>query len=163
MNIAKDDEYQRAIDASWRILEYRQRSVRELKDKLVQKGFSEPAIKAVIARLLELGYINDEQFAAQRFLSLQKSGKGPDIIRADLKKKGIDSSTIAKVMEENKLNSDDEVEQVKYLARRKLKQLKDLPPAIAYRRIGGFLARRGYSVDTIRHVLRLLLKNEEET
>ena len=61
-----------------RLLSLRARSRRELKVALARKGFAEPQQEAVLARLGELGYVDDVRFAQDRASALLRSGRlGP--------------------------------------------------------------------------------------
>ena len=57
------DETKKAKDAAYRFLSYRQRSKKELIDKLKEKKFSDNTIEDVVHGLEEYNYINDADFA----------------------------------------------------------------------------------------------------
>lgn len=79
-----------AFAAALRLLGVRQRSVFELGRKLRDKGFPEEDVKSAVERLLNAGYLNDEEFARSlaRSRATYKSW-GPAKITQDLILRGI--------------------------------------------------------------------------
>ncbi|WDT82211.1 MAG: regulatory protein RecX [Candidatus Manganitrophus sp.] len=55
----------RAKQSAYRLLSYRDRSVKEIETKLAEKGYSEEIIAEVIASLKEANYLDDDRFARQ--------------------------------------------------------------------------------------------------
>ncbi len=71
-------------------------------------GEAEPDLDAVVDRMAELGYVDDDAFAAARAGSLQRRGFGPMRVRAALLAAGIDSDTsrsLAECSEEDALEA----------------------------------------------------------
>jgi len=67
-----------AMQLALRLLSLRARSRRELKLALDRRGFAEPQQEAVLARLGELGYVDDVRFARDRASALLRGGRlGP--------------------------------------------------------------------------------------
>lgn len=86
--------YEHAI----RLLARRAYSRRELGIKLRRKG-SVAATSAVLDRLTELGYLNDEQYAWQRAVHRRLSSAwGDRRIRLDLKRRGLDARIVARTV-----------------------------------------------------------------
>ncbi len=154
--ILKEDEKRRAISASFNLLSFSQRSRKELAGRLKLKSFSPQAVSHALDRLAELGYLNDNVFS-RNLLNLRRSqGKGSELIKFEMKRKGISNEVINEVFRDNPLSAETEAEEVLPLARKKLSLMRGLTKEVAARRLMGFLARRGFSVDTARAVLRLL-------
>ncbi len=65
-----------------------------MRDRLKEKGFEEEAIEDTIAKLLELGYLNDEDFVIAYINYGFGRGKGIRLIRYELHTKGVDNNTI---------------------------------------------------------------------
>ena len=101
-----DSERLRAIAIRYveRYQTTRQRLRRLLQQKLRQRGWAEgqaaPDLDALVSRLAELGYVNDEAFAEARARSLSRRGFGRARIAADLLAAGIDADTRQKLLEE---------------------------------------------------------------
>jgi len=98
--IKNHDEYFAGKKIALNFLSYRQRSEKEVRDKLKGKKISESNIENVINKLKELKYINDEQFA-KMFLESKLFNKpqGKRLIQMKLAGKGIDKEVIEKCYE----------------------------------------------------------------
>jgi regulatory protein len=71
------------------LLTLREHSAKELKDKLGRKFESVELIEEAIASLIEQNLQSDERFA-QAFVAMrQRQGKGPLIIKMELREKGV--------------------------------------------------------------------------
>jgi regulatory protein len=130
-----------AMGRALTLLGYRSRSRQEVWQRLGQHGYIEEAIELVIARLEELGYLDDEQYA--RDLAREKSHKyGPRRIYGDLRKGGIDETTAWNIVEEEFAGRSEVEEAFEAAARRYNSREGSTAQA---RRVYGFLMRRGYS------------------
>jgi regulatory protein len=160
--VFSEEEKRRALEYAIKLFTIRSRSAWELRQRLKEKEFSESAISHAAGRLSDLGYLNDERFASDRANYLMAKGYGPELIRAELKRKGIAADIITDVLARFRERPEAEIERVEEIARRKLKAMKDVEPAAAAHRLTGFLVRRGFSIDSIRHVLRELLNEQKD-
>jgi len=80
----------KAMNAAYRLLAYRDRSVTEIRERLKQKEFQPAVIGSVVEELTSLGYLDDEKFARSWAGSLARNKKvGPRYILNALAKKGI--------------------------------------------------------------------------
>ncbi len=137
-----------AMGRALNLLGYRSRSRQEVRRRLGQHGYVEEAIELVIARLEELGYLDDEQYA--RDLAREKSRKyGPRRIYGDLRKGGIDEATAWNIVEEE-FAGRSEVEEASEAAARRYNSREG--STAQARRVYGFLMRRGYSAEVCAEV-----------
>ncbi len=140
--------YDRALN----MLAFRARSVAELRKQLLRKGEPVEAAEAAIARLLELGLLNDADFALN-FARLKLTGAGASRYRIvqELGRKGIAKPMVEEALdaleESDGLNASDSIHRV---ADKKWRTLSKLDEVTARRRLYGFLARRGFNPDEIR-------------
>lgn len=145
-----DDEHERAYQSALHFLGARPRSSAEVQRNLREKGFDDELIAASIARLLEHGYLNDEEFARywldNRSRFRPRSAKA---IRYELRQKGVERDAIESALEEL-----DEDAAAWDAAASKLARLRDLPRDEFEQKLGGFLARRGFSYETSRRVVQ---------
>ena len=101
----EDHTLEKAKQKAFRLLSVRGRSTKELRFRLKEKGFEEPVVEKVIARLLDLKYLDDESFAREwtRNLAVNRL-YGNKKIEVSLLEKGIDrkliEQSIARVREE---------------------------------------------------------------
>lgn len=152
--IARAEEVRRAADACLRLLEVRPRAKREFEERLRQKGYEAEVISEAIAALARWGWVDDAQFAAQWVQSRSRAHPaGARRLRAELAQKGIAREEIEQAVAA--VTDEDELA----LARRALaKKLRALPAEKdarreEWRRLAGFLQRRGFGWDTIKKTL----------
>ena len=149
-----DKEHTRAKNAAYRFLTYRPRSRAEIESKLVDKGFNDAIIAAVLADLARLGYVNDLQFAHDWTRGrIRLRGFGRRRIEQELKHKGIGGEIIRDVFAEV-FSGETEIEAAKHVAEKKLSTMKTLDRLTRRRRLAGFLERKGFSFEIIRTVLK---------
>lgn len=151
-----EEEQAKAKNQALRYLGYRQRSEKEIRDKLNKSEFSEDIIENTISYLKEYNLVDDLEFAksfAKDKINLNDFG--PQRIRHELYRKGISNEIIEKVLEEGK---DDEYNRALALGKKKLPSYKNDDRNAKYRKLGGYLQRKGYSYDCVSKVLRELVK-----
>lgn len=157
--VLKSEEEKRVINSALNLLSYRQNSIQELYTKLKRKGYEEEYIIKAIEFCKERDYLNDKSYAENYIKDKTYLNKYGEIrIRYDLIKKGISKDIIDEVLD---LDFDDEYSRALELAEKKVKSYgKDDKNAI-YRKLAGFLQRKGYSYDVVSKVLREVLDGIE--
>ncbi len=148
-----------AIRYAYKLLSYRDRSKKELADKLKWKGFSEEIIQQTINHLSEKGFINDTALA----LSLRRIAEDARLlgnrgVRIFLQRRGIPEELIRDVFTGD--DSDETVRANKVVSK-KLKSIENYPDAEIMKKMWRFLARKGYSFHTINKILRHFKIKEE--
>jgi regulatory protein len=144
--LAHADARRRAIESALRLLSYRPRSERELRERLARKGFDWRVVRATLARLRELGYLDDAAFA--RFWTETRQAYRPRsrrLAESELRRRGIGREEAEAATAEI---SDEEA--AYEAARRRLAALAGLEYARFRERLGGFLTRRGFSYGVAR-------------
>jgi len=144
-----------AYEAALTSLDYCARSARELTNALRRKGYVEPAVEAVMARLGETGLIDDAGYA-RRMAEVQSTKPvGLYAFKRKLKAKGISDEDA----EEALAAFDDEQQRAAALeaAQRLYRKYEALPPREARAKLSQALARRGFSWDAIEGVIDELL------
>jgi regulatory protein len=158
--LLKEDETKKAITAALNLIAYRPRAAGELRTKLREKGYSPEAIDAAVNRMQELNYLDDEAFAERWIASRQQTRpRSERMLKQELAQKGIDRETIEQSLEEAGV---DEFGDALELARKKFDSMSLLDRDVRFRRISGFLGRRGYGFDVIRRVMDTLEAPGEE-
>jgi regulatory protein len=142
----------RSYDRALNMLALRARSSRELARSLVRKGEERAHVDWAIARLQEQGLLDDAAFARAFTRSKVVGGRqSRRRVEQDLARKGVPRTVageaIDDVFEEEAIDQRAIVEEA---ARKKLRSLSGLDPAVQRRRLYAFLARRGYDLDDIR-------------
>lgn len=129
-----------------RLLTARARSRAELIGKMAKHGYPDEVAEAVLSRLVSVGLVDDEDFAAQWVRSRHMySGKGKRALAAELRTKGVDAEVIAAALDG--IDAGAERGRAEQLVERKLRRevLAEGDDPKVMRRLVGMLARRGYS------------------
>ena len=107
----------------------------------------------------ERNYINDRLYAESFIQDKTNLNKyGSNKIRYDLISKGVSKDIIDEALD---LNPDEEYERAFELAHKRIKSYKNDDKKAIYRKLGGYLQRRGYTYDIVSKVLRQILEELE--
>lgn len=129
------------------LLNYRARSVHELRGKLLDAEFEAEVIDEVIADLERADLLDDEKFAHEWvYQRHNRRGKTRLVLDHELADKGI--SPVIRAQALDQIDDDDEAELAQALATKKAKKVKRIDDRSGYdkelRKIVGVLARRGF-------------------
>ncbi|MCG3161134.1 MAG: Regulatory protein RecX [Acidobacteria bacterium] len=142
--------YERTFERALNLLSYKPRSRAEMRARLMEKDWSdETVVDQVIARLEELGYLNDEQFAAN-FASSRLTAKplGRTRLRRDMQRKKLSSETIESALDEA-YDQQSEEELIQRAINKRLR-LKGAPTTREEtKKLFDYLIRRGFSYDLV--------------
>ncbi|MBF0328216.1 MAG: regulatory protein RecX [Nitrospirae bacterium] len=149
-----EDTLAGALKYAYRLLAKRDRSLKELREKLLEKGFSTASAEEAVRRLEDEGYLNDRKTAeAFKRYALNNKHLGRFGIKAFLVKMGIGED----LADELSGQDGEYIETAKLLAENKLKMLKKCDGDTKRRRIYGLLARRGFDSETIGNIIKSLV------
>jgi regulatory protein len=154
------DEQSKAVNSALLLLTTRPRSIKEIRTRLKQKGYSEPAIDAAIEKAEGWNYVDDEAFA--RFWVENREAnrpRGRRLLEQELRDKGVDREIVRNAIDEAGIN---EIEAATELARAKMRSYAKLEPEVARRRLAGFLARKGYNFDVVKPAIAAAMDDELE-
>lgn len=147
----------RAYLSAARMLGARAKSTLELKQSLRRKGNDPEAIDFAINRLLELGLLNDTEYAAMAARSIIRSKPaGRRFIEAKLRLKGIDRQIITETLDQQLQGTNPYEEALKLGERFDRSITSTLEPEVRKRRLVGRLARRGFDYDIVRRVVETI-------
>src|SRR4051812_43378511 len=150
--LAREAAQLKTYDRALNMLAFRARSSTELARSLVRKGEEKACVDWTVERLKEHGLLDDSAFA-QSFTRAKVLGakQSRRRVQQDLARRGVNravsDAAIDTVFEEEGVDQRAIVEEA---ARKKLRGLRALEPAVRRRRLYAFLARRGYDADDIR-------------
>jgi regulatory protein len=129
-------------DRALRLLAVRSRSRYELRSRLVRAGYESEEVDGAISDLEGVGLVDDERFARELAEHKRRRGMGRRAGLAALRSKGVDRDLAERTVDE--VQPEDDADLAFELARGRLERLPALPPDVVYRRLVGFLIRRGY-------------------
>lgn len=134
--------YQRAI----KLITYRDRSIAEIRQSLHQNQIPEEIIENVINRLGENGLLDDKRFANLWIENRNEfRPRSHRMLTLELQKKGISEDIISQVLE----NTTADEELAHKAAQKQIRRYMTLEWQDFRRKLGSFLARRGFSYETV--------------
>lgn len=158
-SLLHDEMYMKAKNKALSILSKSDQSEKKLREKLLN-DYDENIVEEVIGFLKGYKLINDNLLAEKIVhdnMNLSKFGKNK--IKQNLYNKGIAASDIQDAI--SQIDPDEEYENAKYLAEKRLKRLKGEDKNKINQKIYQHLAYKGFSYDIIKRVLRELLNFDE--
>jgi len=149
-----------AREAALWLLTVRARSRAELERRLGQRGLPEEAAAAVLDRLEAAGLVDDEAFATAYAES--RAGRGADaaVIARELRGRGVGPDLAARATAAA-VPADEQAERCRQVAEARLARMEGLWPEVQFRRLAGYLDRRGYPAGLIDAVVSELVNFEE--
>lgn len=141
------EEFSKARNKAFKLLSYRERTIKEIEDRLRKKEFSEAVIKAVVDFLLEKDYLNEERFAEMWIRSRKKHHpRGRKLIYKELKNKGLNQNLINNALNQY-LSSQEELEMAEYLMEKWLRRRTE-EDSSSYK-LKNYLANKGFNYNLI--------------
>jgi regulatory protein len=151
LKLQSQDTAEVAYQKALRHLSYRPRSEAEVRQKLESSGYSEAVVDLVITRLRENKLIHDPQFAKMWIENRSTfRPRSRRVLIMELKQKGIHDDTIEAAL----ADAVDDEDLAYQAATRKAQRYAGMEWQSFREKLGGFLARRGFSYGTIAPVLR---------
>lgn len=138
------------------LLERRDYGTAELTEKLVEKGAERADAEAAAARMVEYGFINDENYAAMVARHYAAKGYGPARIREELRRRRLDRELWDAALDAAPENS--EAAYRLFAAKMRGGCDKD-----AVRKASAALVRRGFSWEDVRAAAERYLSEMENT
>jgi len=140
------------MDAAGIILAGKSLTQAQLSTKLLERGYDEESVKYTLSKMIEYGYINDEEYANSLARRLFNSGKAPKRIEYELIQKGIEKELAKEAA--LKYKEDSREAAYKIAEKYKVENEKELA------RLGRKLASLGYETSLIYDILSKLRKNK---
>lgn len=147
--------YEKTMNRALKLLSFKPRSVAEMRERLLEKEWAEAAIvDQVVARLIELRYLDDEQFAASYASSrLMVRPLGKTRLRRDLQRKKLPNEVTEQTL--NQIYDGNAEEDLIDRAIAKRLRLKGAPTTPeATKKLFDYLMRRGFNYDLVRRKVR---------
>ena len=152
--IVSADRVRAAREAALGYLGYAARTEREVRQKLIRSGFEEDVAEDTVARLRELGYLDDAAYARSYVQArFRNRGYGPGRLRGDLLRRGIAAALIDAVLDDL-TEQEDMLEAARRHAEKRWPRLAHETDAQKRRKkLSDYLVRRGFSYETARRVI----------
>jgi regulatory protein len=157
-NLKGEDEREVTYQKALHFLDYRPRSMMEVRQNLLKRGISDSLIDETVNRLQSAGLVNDEAFA-RAWVENRNTfrPRGKPALRMELRRKGLSDEIIQSV-----LDTHVHEESLAFEAARKyVRRLVGLEWPEFRQKLGGFLTRRGFSYATIAPVVSEVWKETQ--
>jgi regulatory protein len=161
-----------ALEIAARFLGARPRTRWELERRLLRAGASHEVVEATLRRLQGLGYVDDEAFGRWWLQQRDRHApRGRRMLVAELRQRGVPRAVIVALRgtEPNGEERPDEdglptteLDRARQALGRHLRGRPLPSDSAAQRRLGMFLMRRGFDVETVRSVLRSASAADDE-
>jgi regulatory protein len=122
----------------------------EMETYLEKEGAKPAWIKQIIFTLLDKKYLDDQHYAVT-FAELKKYNAGPDMIRHQLKEKGVSLAQI-----ESALSKYEFIEILDQLIEKKIQTMKSKPKSQVLKSLKAYYVQKGYSIESVDHALSKL-------
>ena len=153
--VKRKEALQKAKDTIFRLLKFRPRSEKEIRDRLNNKNFQKENIDGAIQYFKDLQLIDDRQFARNWISSRLQRPFGPNRIRFELKEKGIHADILQEELKSATSNFPEE-EIVLALAKKRASLYKDIEKNKIEQRVYNYLVRRGFNNRAILKAIKQL-------
>ena len=158
--IVNEDEFIKCKNSALRIVEKAYKTEKEIKDKLVEKGFPEAVIKRTFEFLEEYNLLDDKRYA-DMYVKDKIKNQGRNKIKYSLIRKGVSEELIEEKI--SSIDVEDEKEIAFVMAKKKYEMLCKREPD-QYKlsqKLFRFLIGKGYSFDCSNAVVKRIIKNNE--
>jgi regulatory protein len=153
-----------AREAALKLLERTRRTRSDLARRLRDKGYAGATVEQVIARLAEVGLVDDVEYA-RAFLEarMHRRTTGRRRLEQDLRSRGVSADDIAAARErlEAREGHEDEAAGARRVIAQAARRYARLDPRVRRQRLYALLVRRGFDGDAIDAALREEDRGEE--
>ena len=155
---------QRKIDlrqSAYKYASYKPRTEKEVRDRLMQKGFSNEEAKEALQFLEKFELLDDEKYAVDFIKEkLKLKNFGEFRMKMELIKRGIHRD-LAEAAVSKYYPQEDEYEIAKAAAGKKISQIMRKPEEKRWNSLSGYLQRQGFGWDIIKKICDDYLKKDK--
>lgn len=151
--VVEEENYMKCKNSALKIIERSYKTKKEIRDKLIQKGYDEKAIERAIDFLNEYKLQDDSNYT-KMYVNDKKKSVGSKKLKYDLLRKGIDEETIANEL--SQIDDEDEYKGALELCMKKYRVLskRENDEYKLSQKLYRFLLSKGYSYDLISKVVK---------
>ena len=151
----REEDEQKLMNAALRALSRRAHTIHEMREKLQKRDeYTQERSQKIIARLIELRLLNDEDFLKRAIESLERNPQGLYKFKQRMLRKGLSHELISKLWQQMQVDE----EKLALLLEPKIqRKIKGLEKHKARQKAASFLAGRGFSSGVVMTCLDQLL------
>jgi regulatory protein len=157
--LCNDDGFEVAYQKALSLLNHKQRTGHEIRQKLNEKGFSSTQIDFVLEKLEHAGLIEDGRFA-EMWVENRNTfhTRSQRLIRLELLQKGVAEEEIDKAL----VGSAEDAELATQAAMQQIRKYSNLEWEDFRKKLSAYLLRRGFSYGTVAPVVRSVWESVRE-
>lgn len=145
-------ECKKAAEKAMNLLLQKDRTKKELEDRLYRAGFSERASAYAMEYVMSFGYINDARYASE-YVDLHKRHRSRRELQFKLMKKGVEPEVIALAFEE--YESSDEEAAVRTMLQKRLRGRNLVDMSYEDKnKVTAYLVRKGYTLPVVKRIMK---------
>ena len=156
--IVKKDNYIKCKNSALRIVERSYKSEKELKDKLLLKGYDKESIEKTMEFLKEYNFLSDNNYT-KMYVKDKSKFQGKNKIKFDLYRKGIDEEIIQEEL--SSIDEEDEREVAYNLVLKKYNVIakRESDKYKLSQKLYRYIVSKGYSYDIASYAIKKALEN----
>lgn len=152
--LQEEDTYEIAFQKALQFIHHRPRSIAETRRRLTEKGFLEDVVERTLEKLIEKNWLNDLDFARQWIENRNSFRPRSDRLLAyELRVKGVPDPTITQALEQF---GGDQTALAYQAGIKKAKQCQHEDQSDFFKKVGGFLGRRGFNYAIVKPTVERL-------
>ncbi|MCB2209291.1 recombination regulator RecX [bacterium] len=152
--LQQEDTYEIAFQKALQFIQHRPRSIEETRRRLDKKGFAEEVVQSTLERLQEKHYLDDSEFARLWIENRNEFRPRSDrLLSYELRLKGVADDVIAQALEKH---GGDQNELAYQAGIKKAKQCRNEDRSGFFKKVGGFLGRRGFHYGIVKPTVNRL-------
>jgi regulatory protein len=161
VELVRAETHRKALESALRLISYRNRSVTELRKRLLGNDFPEETVEEVVEQLSDMGFLDDRKFSTD-WVKSRTAAKpmGKTRLAWELRSKGVDAPIVEESLAD--IDEDKDYELALSLAVHKVQKADREDPSFK-NRLGSFLRRRGFSWDVITRVFEEIGSGEPDS
>ncbi|MFN2195300.1 MAG: RecX family transcriptional regulator [Anaerolineales bacterium] len=150
-SLKTEEQREAALQQAIKYLSYRPRSSEEVRRNLQKHDYPEALIEATVDRLQQNGLLDDRKFARLWIENRSEfRPRGRRALEYELRKRGVPDAIIQQTLDQELT---DEEQLALKVAQKYLRKLNHLSQLEFQRKLGAYLARRGFSYETAAPVI----------
>ena len=147
-----EEEISPAFDRALYYLGLKARTRHEMEAYLKRRQYAPQVIAAVMDKLKEYGFVDDEQLSQRAVDSLSRQRLGRGAIERKLRQRGVDKELAREALDAYR--SEDESENARQLAATLWERYREAEPRKRWQKTTAALARRGFSWESIQSAMQ---------
>jgi len=157
-DITESQAYELTREAALTSLDRAMQSRHSLENKLITRGYPAPLVSSVLARLVEVGLVDDAEYAQALVRVRADRGLATRAIAVELARKGVSTADAASAL--TQIDSTQQAASAEAIARKAVSRCHGLASEVKARRAYGAVSRRGYSREVATAVVAKVLGAE---